>query len=267
MRILLPLDFSENSKKTFDFAIILAKKKNATITILHVIEAIYDFAAQAAIVIDGMHRDAEKYIQGLIEDTKKEGVQMDYLIKEGTVSIMTAKTAEEINADLIVLGTHGASGIEQKLFGSKSVEVVKNSVCPVLLVPSEAKIEHIEKVTLALEFAEHEEPFIEWVISLSKNWNLQLEFLHIQLQRNFKEELCVLGLEAFVQKNYPEIPVKLHTFYSEDLINGLEQYLSKNDDTILVMCHHHKNLWEQILTKSKSLQMAYHTHVPLLIMT
>ncbi|WP_373398005.1 universal stress protein [Algoriphagus halophilus] len=71
MRILLPLDFSENSKKTFDFAIILAKKKNATITILHVIEAIYDFAAQAAIVIDGMHRDAEKYIQGLIEDTKK----------------------------------------------------------------------------------------------------------------------------------------------------------------------------------------------------
>lgn len=267
MRILLPLDFSENSKKTFDFAIALAKKKNAKITILHVIEAIYDFAAQAAIVIDGMHRDAEKYIQELIEEHKKEGLSIDYLIQEGTVSIMTAKAAEEIKADLIVIGTHGASGIEQKLFGSTSVDVVKSSSTPVLLVPIETKIDQIEKVTLALEFAEHEEQFIEWVVSLSKNWSLQLEFLHIQLQKNFKEELCVLGLEAFVKKKHPGLPVKLQTFYSEDLISGLDQYLSKNDDSILVMCHHHKNLWEQIFSKSKSFQMAYHTHVPLLIMT
>lgn len=266
MKILVPVDFSENSKKALEFAVSLAKKKKGSIIILHVIEAIYDFAAQAAIVIEGMHRDAESYLDQLVKSYEKEGIQIQRLIKDGTVSIMTAKTAEETNSNLIVIGTQGVTGIKRTLLGSTSIEVIKASECPVLLVPADANVKNIEKVALALEFADHEELFLERVIEMSKSWDLKLDFLHIQILNNFKEELMMLGLEAFVQKKYPELNAKLETFRSENLIDGLDEYLRKNENVILVMCHNQKNFWDQILSKSKTIQMAYHTHVPLLIM-
>lgn len=266
MKILVPIDFSENSKKALDFAVSLAKKKNGSIIILHVIEAIYDFAAQAAVVIEGMHRDAESYLDELVTLHKKEGVQIKGMIKDGTVSIMTAKTAEEIKADLIVIGTQGLTGIKRTLLGSTSIDVIKASECPVLLIPADAKVKNIEKVTLALEFSDHEEPFLEKVIQMSKSWELKLDFLHIEIRHNFKEELSVLGLESYVHKKYPELESKLETLKSENLIEGLDKYLGENKNVILVMCHNQKNIWDQILSKSKTIQMAYHTHVPLLIM-
>ncbi|MEN2282546.1 universal stress protein [Algoriphagus sp. SE2] len=266
MKILVPIDFSENSKKALDFAVSLAKKKNGSITILHVIEAIYDFAAQAAIVIEGMHRDAESYLEELVTFYKKKDVQIKGLIKDGTVSIMTSKTAEEINADLIVIGTQGKTGIKRTLLGSTSIDVIKASECPVLLIPADAKVENIDKVTLALEFSDHEEQFLEKVIQMSKNWELKLDFLHIEIHHNFKEELTLLGLETYVNNKYPELESKLETLKSENLIEGLDKYLGKHKNVILVMCHNQKNIWDQILSKSKTIQMAYHTHVPLLIM-
>jgi hypothetical protein len=101
---------------------------------------------------------------------------------------------------------------------------------------------------------------------MSKSWGLKLDFLHIQHFQDFKEELTMLGLEAFVQKKYPEVKAKLKTYRNENLIDGLDEYLGKNKNAILVMCHNQKNFWDQILSKNKTIQMAYHTHVPLLIM-
>lgn len=266
MKILIPVDFSENSKRALEFAIFLARKKNASITILHIIEAIYDFAAQAAVVIEGMHRDAEMLLEEMVKTYDESGVTIDFLIKEGTISIMTAKTAEELDVNFIVIGMQGSSGITKKLLGNSTIEIVKESTKPVLLIPSEANVTQIQKVTLALEFADHEEAFLKWIIEMSQRWELNLEFLHIQTKENFQEKLSLLGLERFIKKNHPDLAVKLHTFYAAKLDEGLNKFLEENETTILVMCHQHKNLWEQILSRSKSIQMAYHTHVPLLIM-
>lgn len=266
MKILVPLDFSDNSKKALDFAVSLVSKKSGEIIVLHVIEAVYDFAAQAAIVIEGMHRDAESYFQKLINSYDHTGIKFDFIIKDGTVAIMTSKTAKEINADLIVIGAHDSVELNFSFLGRTSTDIIKSSDKPVLLVPGDAEVKNIEKVTLALEFSDHEEPFIEWIIRVGQVWGLKLEFLHIVIQEHFNEKLMMLGLEAYVQKKNPELETKLETIHSDNLMKGLDEYLSKNENTILVMCHHHKNFWEEILTRSKSIQMANHTHVPLLIM-
>ncbi|MBN3584616.1 universal stress protein [Algoriphagus aestuarii] len=266
MKILVPLDFSDNSKKALDFAVSLVIKKSGEITILHVIEAVYDFAAQAAIVIEGMHRDAESYFQNLINSYEHTGIKFEWIIKDGTVSIMTSNTAKEINADLIVIGAHDPEGLDFSFVGRTSTDIIKSVDRPVLLVPGNVQIKNIEKVALALEFSDHEEPFIEWIIHMAKVWDLRLEFLHIVLKEHFNEKLMMLGLEAYVQKKSPELDTKLEIVHSNNLMKGLDDYLSNNENVILVMCHHHKNFWEEILTKSKRIQMANHTHVPLLIM-
>jgi leucyl-tRNA synthetase len=133
-------------------------------------------------------------------------------------------------------------------------------------VPIDAQSASIKKVTLALEFANHEEPFIDWIVAMSKRWELSLEILHIQTNQDFREELAALGMEGYLEKKYPGEPIKMHTFYAESASDGLEMYMEENTNMILVMCHQHRNLWNQIIQRSQSIQLAYHTDVPLLIM-
>ncbi|OOG72754.1 universal stress protein [Algoriphagus sp. A40] len=267
MKIIVPLDFSENSYKALEFAISMADKKKGEIILVHVVEIVYDFASQAALALDSMFKDGEKLLKENIEKYQASGVKMSYEILEGNAAITVARIAEESQANLIVMGTQGASGIKKALIGTTTVSLIREANCPVLVVPAQSHVSEIRKVTLALEFANHEEKFIDWIVDMSKRWELGLEILHVQTNKGFKEELAVLGMEKFLEKKYPEVKVKIHTFYAESASAGLELYMEENDNMILVMCHQHRNLWDQIIQKSQSIQLAYHTHIPLLIMS
>ncbi|MDF2158219.1 universal stress protein [Algoriphagus sp. CAU 1675] len=267
MKIVVPVDFSENSIKALEFAIALADKKHGSITLVHVIDLVYDFASQAAIALESMHKDAEAMMNKLIQTYSATEIKMDYLIKEGTTSVTVVKIADEQQASLIVMGTQGASGLKKALIGSTTVNLIKEANIPVLVVPASAIVSQIQKVTLALEFANHEEKFIDWVVNMSGKWGLGLEFLHVQTDTDFKNSLSSMGLEKYLEIKYPELNTRIHTFYAESASAGLEQYLDEHENLILVMCHEHRNLWNQILTKSQSVEMAYHTHVPLLVMS
>ncbi len=268
MKIIVPVDFSDNSIIALEFAIALADKKHGSITLVHVIDLVYDFASQAAIALESMHKDAEAMMNKLIKTYSATELRFDYIIKEGTTSVTVAKIADEQQATLIVMGTQGASGLKKTLIGSTTVNLIKEANLPVLVVPASAIVSQIQKVTLALEFADHEEKFIDWVVNMSEKWELGIEFLHVHVQTDtdFKDRLSSMGLEKYLEKKYPRLKTRIHTFYAESASVGLDQYLDEHDNLILVMCHEHRNLWNQILTKSQSVEMAYHTHVPLLVM-
>jgi nucleotide-binding universal stress UspA family protein len=266
MIVIVPLDFSENSLKALDFAISIADKRDGKITLVHVLNVAYDFASQTANILESMYIDGKKLLKETLDRYSGAEVEMDYEILEGNPSINIARLAAEREATLIVMGTQGASGIKKSLVGSTTVSVVREANCPVLVVPAQAEILQIKKVTLALEFANHEEKFIDWIVDMTRRWGLGLEILHVQTSADFKENLAVLGMEGYLQKKYPDTVVRIHTFYASSASQGLELYLDEHDHMILVMCHQHKNLWEQIFQKSQSIEMAYHTRIPLLIM-
>lgn len=266
MKLIVPLDFSENSIKALEFAIGLADKKHGEIILVHVVELVYDFESQSALALDSLFKDAENLMKKTIQTYEGSGVPMESQVVEGTASVTIARIAEEHGAALIVMGTQGASGIKKALMGTVTVNVVKEASCPVLVVPAKAKVSEIRKVTLALEFADHEEGFLDWMVNMAKKWSFGFEILHIQTSQGFLEDLSVLGIESYLAKKYPEQATRIHTFYAENTMDGLDLYLDEHDDMILVMCHEHRNLWEQIIKKSHSIQMAYHSHIPLLIL-
>lgn len=266
MKLIVPLDFSENSIKALEFAIGLADKKHGEIILVHVVELVYDFESQSALALDSLFKDAENLMKKTIQTYEGSGVPMESQVVEGTASVTIARIAEEQGAALIVMGTQGASGIKKALMGTVTVNVVKEASCPVLVVPAKAKVSEIRKVTLALEFANHEEGFLDWMVNMAKKWSFGFEILHIQTSQGFLEDLSVLGIESYLAKKYPEQATRIHTFYAGNTMDGLDLYLDEHDDMILVMCHEHRNLWEQIIKKSHSIQMAYHSHIPLLIL-
>lgn len=266
MKVIVPIDFSENSLKALEFAVFYAAKRQGKIILVHVIEIIYDFASQASIAMESMHEEAGESMKKLINKHQTSGVEMDYRIEEGTASISTARIAGEEEASLIIMGTQGESGLNKVLFGSTAVNVIREANCPVLVVPANAQSSGIKSITLALEFSNHEEKYIEWIVELSNQWSLGLEILHVQTSRDFQGKLMVLGMESYLEKKHPGIPIRIHAYFAENAAQGLDNYLNEHKNLIMVMCHEHKNLWSQVLHKSMSIKMAYHSHVPLLIM-
>jgi len=136
--ILVPIDFSDYSKNSLRYAINFAETFDSTLHLVYVIEpAIYpaDFSmgqvSVPAIEIETSERAAEelnKLAQNIIGDKARYST----VIKTGRPFIEIIECAAEIDADLIVIATHGHTGVEHLLFGSTAEKVVRKAPCPVL---------------------------------------------------------------------------------------------------------------------------------------
>jgi nucleotide-binding universal stress UspA family protein len=266
MKIIVATDFSENANNALEFGIALAEKKGGKIILVHAIEPVLDPLVQGALGMEKIHDDAKALMEDTIAMHPHANLEFEYIIQEGTASLLVSRTAREINALLVVVGTQGTSGILNTLIGSTTINLIKACSVPILVVPSESLAMQVQRIVLGLEFTDRENKFIDWAIDMSQRWGRRLEFVHVQTKDDFEEEAGLLKLEKYVLENHQGIPMKIHTFYATTPVEGLDQFLEENENVILVMCHEHKNLWEQILSRSQTIEMLFHSKVPLLIM-
>ncbi len=265
MKIIVPIDFSTNSVKALEFALGLHRGSKTTIVLCHVVEMIYDFASQTALALDSMHSDARKLLEEMVDKYSIGPIEIHSEIIEGTPSINIARLAEELKADLIIMGTHGMGGLKKILVGSTAVNVIRETTIPVLLVPEESSTEQIKNLSFALEVADHEEKFIEKVNSYASIWGLKIQIIHIMKSRSFVKEMALDGLKNYLEKEVGYLPT-IHQLESENVISGIKSFVEENPESILAMCHTQKSIWDQLLGKRKSIEMAYQVRVPLLVM-
>jgi len=131
-KILVAVDGSETSSKAAEMAIDLAEKHAADLIALYIVapninfsQAFYFAQENGQKIVDEVKREAV---------AKKLNVQTEVLMDVGAVSKAIVEYAENNNANLIVIGTRGISGIKRMLVGSTASEVVKYSHCPVMVV-------------------------------------------------------------------------------------------------------------------------------------
>lgn len=265
MKILVPIDFSENANNALEFAKKLAAKNKASITLLYAFYAVYDFAAQAAEIISQIEQDARQAMKKIAESTGREGLQVDYRILQGTVASTVASYASREEYDLIVMGTQGASGIKKALIGSNTGHVIKESKVPVLAIPSNAGIENVKEISVALELANEEEKHFQQIFRLTQGLDLPYHFFHVNQQNSFEKQIEFRGLEVYLKEKYPALHFSFETLRGSNPEHGIEDYLANHPQTILTMISKNKTFFEYLFNKSHTLQMAYHTHVPLLV--
>ncbi len=137
-RILVPVDFSPNSRKAVDYATAFAKQFGANLTFLHVVQVNYAYGEFGAIDFTALEREmrtgAEKELAGLLAATASVGIQADSLVREGSPPKIIADVARELQSDLLVISTHGYTGLRHVLMGSIAEHVVRYAPCPVLVV-------------------------------------------------------------------------------------------------------------------------------------
>jgi len=139
-KILVPIDFSDNSKKILKESVNLAKNFGAKLSVIFVMQSFADYSGFFVphIPIDQFQNEmldsAQKKMESFLEDNLEDSASCDRHITIGDVGEEIINYAEKIDAGMIVMGTHGYKGLERVLFGSVAEQVVKNAPCPVLTI-------------------------------------------------------------------------------------------------------------------------------------
>ena len=141
--ILCPVDFSETSTHALETAIELAPQLNAIIHLVHVYQypAFSMPEADLATPIDLSIQDEyverlKEQLEDLCSKLSHTDLNIDSTLAEGVPYVEIVETAQKINADLIIIGTHGRTGLSHMLLGSVAERVVRSSIVPVLSVPN-----------------------------------------------------------------------------------------------------------------------------------
>lgn len=137
-KILVPIDFSEHSKSALRYAVNFAKIFQSKLHLIYVLEPVIypaDFSmGQIAFPSMDVELDsrAKEELDKLAEREIGSQIPYDTIVKTGKPFIEINETAADLNIDLIIIASHGESGVEQILFGSTAEKVVRKAPCPVL---------------------------------------------------------------------------------------------------------------------------------------
>ncbi len=144
-RIIVPIDFSDCSRKALEYAIATARAHNSRLTILHIYEKSfvepYVNAANSEEKADEIMKEIERVNETKYDEFLKtvdlNGVEYEKLLKKGIAETDIVEIAMEQQANLIVMGTHGRSGIKHILIGNTAEEVVRTVHCDIIIVKPE----------------------------------------------------------------------------------------------------------------------------------
>lgn len=128
--ILHPTDFSPIAACALPYAIEFARRYSARLELLHVIELPYSAISQAEEAV----ASAEATLRGLIPEDQREGLTVVTTVVRGKAFVEIIRHARECRADMVIMATHGHSGLEYALLGSTTEKVVRKAPCPILTI-------------------------------------------------------------------------------------------------------------------------------------
>ncbi|MGD0790735.1 MAG: universal stress protein [Terriglobales bacterium] len=184
--ILFATDFSPCSNAALPYALSVARRYGATVHAAHVMPDEADLLFMSPESWPAVLEEEDKRIQGYIDQLEKQfqGLPHDVLTSRGQVADVLAQIIEEREINLLVLGTHGRSGVRKLFLGSVAEEIFRRATCPVLSVgphvpckpDGEIQFQHI---VFATDFSEDSLAALPYAVSLAEEDQAQLALLHV----------------------------------------------------------------------------------------
>ena len=136
---LVPIDFSEYANQALEYAIGLASKLSARVTLLHVIQPLPLGGVDMSVTppytyLQDLEAELTSSMQAYLERVTAAGLEGEIVVLHGVPFQEILETAKTQQVDLIVMGTHGRTGFQHLLLGSVAEKVVRLAPCPVLIV-------------------------------------------------------------------------------------------------------------------------------------
>ncbi len=190
-KILVPCDFSETSLQAFQFAVEIARKSGGTIMLLHIVElpVLHDSMLMPTLYFEAgylkdMEANAEKKFTKMKSKYLKENTKVMSFVKLGPILGTINDFAEEHKADLIVMGTQGATGLRDFFIGSNTEKIVRLSSIPVLAIRKSFKLNKIKNILFPTTLLPEENHLVKQAKKLQAFFMAKLHLLLVNTPHN-----------------------------------------------------------------------------------
>ena len=266
--IIVPTDFSNNATAALRYAISLSKQMQADLVVFHC-SHISAYALAASVTEEQMRkllRDDEMHkLEKLEEQVAKayKFAEIDkvpsnikYIVELNPFLVeRTIEIAKENNAGLIIMGTHGATGINKFFFGSNTSIMISKSDVPVLAIP-ETFASDLENLSFELN----------QVIPFAETTRSKITVLYLDYGIDADERKLSRGTEVINHMTYKKIKLeKQKATIETSMVGQVRKYISSNNPDCLVMFTRERGLWDRLFFKgSKTEDMSMALSIPLL---
>ncbi|KOF02830.1 hypothetical protein OB69_11095 [Roseivirga seohaensis subsp. aquiponti] len=271
--ILVPIDFSEQSKYALNFAAQLAEKGKLQIQAIHIIEGPQNHTFNT--MGDGIANESEDYffLKQLLEKTKENmrnlveskayaGINITGSVEIGNPYQSISKAIADHQADLVVMGSKGVSGIDEVLIGSNTEKVVRHAKCPVITIKSEVKLNTIQNIVLATNLREEQSRLFVELKKLQALTGAKLHLVKINTTNDFHTQRQMQ--DEFVRYINDHQLANVHTaIYNETSEEeGILAYAEDvNADMIAIGTHGRTGLLH-LLSGSIAEDLVNHSQIP-----
>ncbi len=209
-KILVPVDFSEFSDKAVEYAMFIAEGYGADITLLHAVilyqEDIDEEEQLQAYekIIQKKEKERTKKLELHSVAAEKRGIQVNSVLIRGfSAADSMINYISDNNFDLVVMGTHGRTGLEKWILGSVAERMVRLSPIPVLTIHKDFDKMNIKRILVPVDFSGYSKIAVNQGIAIARGFNAALEFLHV-VEMETHPEFYNISFEPILKAN-PEL--------------------------------------------------------------
>lgn len=273
--ILFPTDFSQNAENALNYAIEIARKVRGNLILFHAYSVQLIDPNMPAEIYLSAYQEEEKSAKESLEDLSRRISEMnkdnagnnlfttDAIVTQGLVVDEVLSVVDDFKIDLVVMGTHGASGITELILGSNAASIIEKSPAPVLAIPQKAVYKDIINLVYAYDDIQSGLPSFQKLLEFANVYGSEITLLHIIESNRNTEDLNKKEFEKIKESsNYDKI--RLELVKEENVLEGINDYINSHDVDVLAMAIRKRSLLDKIFNRSLTKKMAYHTRIPLL---
>ncbi len=273
-RILIPTDFSETAELALEHAVKMARLLDSEITLLHVVST---FAFRVNLPEVDIDEAQNTKLSGAIgsklnriaEELKaKEGIRITTMVTSGRIREEVVRIAEEIDADLIIIGTHGVSGLREFFMGSNAFRIVSEAGCPVLSVQDSGHPVGFTNIIVPIDNSFHSREKLGISVRLARLYGATLHICglrshdHSDSDINAKFRMKMKQVEDFLKEK--DVKYTATTINCSNIAKATMDFAAENNADLIVIMNEQEINSTGFFMGPYAQQVVNHSKIPVL---
>jgi len=269
-KILVPCDFSDPAVQAFKMAVEIANQSNGEVLLLNVVELpvmhesvlMPTLSFEEAFIKD-MRVHAEKNFAKMKDKWAKEGPKVSSFIEFGGTTPTIRDFVKDKKVDLILMGTHGASGVKEFFIGSNTEKIVRTAGVPVMSIKKQVKLSAVKNIVFPTTGDTTHEEIVTEVKLLQNFFKATLHVLYVNTPSSFKRDLEIKPqLKAFAKRfMLKDYTLNVWNDYSEE--EGLKNFVIDTKADLIAMATHGRRGLNHLMSGSIAEDAVNHINCPI----
>lgn len=268
-RILVPTDFSKHAEYALKVAAQIAKKNDGEIFLIHMLElptSGNDALSTSHEIPELMlFKDAAvNKLDTIMNADYLSGIKISKIIQFELAFDGILKNGKTQNADLVVMGSHGAKGFQEMFIGSNTEKVVRHSDIPVLVIKKEEENFNVNKFVFASDFSDEAKKPFEQASAFAEKFGAKLHLVNINTPNNFKStKVAQQIIDDFISE-FKNTNLSTHIYNDVNVEKGILHFAKSIDADLIGMCTHGRKGLAHFFNGSISEDLVNHAKRPVI---